>query len=72
MQANKTVTVSGSASGGGVSNPGNKTLTITDDDVPGVTVSTTSLTVTEGSSTTYTVNLGHASQRKCDRQAVEQ
>ena len=37
--ANKTVTVSGVASGGGVSNPSNQTLTITDDDsTPTVTL----------------------------------
>ena len=55
---NKTVTVSGSASGGlGVANPTDKTLTITDDDTRGVTVSTDNLTVTEGGSANYTVKL---------------
>ena len=36
---NKTVTVSATASGGGVANPGNQTLTITDDEgVPTATL----------------------------------
>ncbi len=54
----KEITVSGSASGGrGVAAPASKTLTITDDDTRGVTVSTDNLTVTEGSSANYTVKL---------------
>ena len=55
---NKEITVSGSASGGrGVAAPASKTLTITDEDTRGVTVSTGNLTVTEGSSANYTVKL---------------
>ena len=46
--ANKSVTVSATASGGhGVANPANQTLTITDDDTRGVTVTGTSLRVAE-------------------------
>ncbi len=45
--ANKSVTVSGVASGGGVSNPDSVTLTITDDDTRGITVSETALTLKE-------------------------
>ena len=45
--ANATVIVSGTASGGGVSNPSNVTLTITDDETIGITVSTLSVTITE-------------------------
>ncbi|MCY3728207.1 MAG: hypothetical protein OXF97_04295, partial [Nitrospira sp.] len=44
---NKTVTVSGTASGGGVGHPANQTLTITDDDVRGITVAPGTLTVAE-------------------------
>ena len=55
---NKTVTVSGSANGGlGVMDPTSQTLTITDDDTRGVTISTNDLTVTEGNSADYTVKL---------------
>ena len=44
---NKTVTVSATASGGGVADPDDATLTITDDDTRGVTVSTATLSVDE-------------------------
>ena len=55
---NKEITVSGNASGGlGVAAPNAVTLTITDDDMRGVTISTDNLTVTEGSSDTYEVKL---------------
>ena len=55
--ANKTVTVSGTANGGGVADPANKTLTITDDDTAGVTVSDATLSVAVGSTSTYTLVL---------------
>ncbi len=46
--ANKTVTVSATASGGnGVADPGDQTLTITDDDERGVTVTGSPLTIVE-------------------------
>ena len=47
---NKSVTVSATASGGGVADPGNQTLTITDDDVAptGITLSVSPATVGEG------------------------
>ena len=47
---NKTVTVSATASGGGVANPDNQTLTITDDDAPptGITLSVSPATLGEG------------------------
>ena len=45
--ANKTVTVSATATGGGVANPSAVTLTITDDDTRGVTVTGGSLTMDE-------------------------
>ena len=45
--ANKSVTVSAVSSGGGVANPDNATLTITDNDTRGVTVSAATLTVDE-------------------------
>ncbi len=46
--ANKTVTVSATASGGnGVANPANQTLTITDDDDRGVTISKSEVTIEE-------------------------
>ena len=55
---NKEITVSASASGGmGVEAPEAVTLTITDDDTRGVTVSPTVRNVTEGSSGSYTVVL---------------
>ncbi len=45
---NKTVTVSATASGGGVANPGNQTLTITDDEgVPTVTLALDPTTIDE-------------------------
>ena len=60
--ANKTVTVSGVASGGnGVTNPGSKTLTIEDDDERGLELSAETVTVTEaegtGRTAKYTVVL---------------
>ena len=60
--ANKTVTVSGASSGGnGVTNPANRTLTITDDDARGLELSAETVTVTEATGTgrtaTYTVAL---------------
>ncbi len=58
---NKTVTVSGAASGGRVSNPSDQTLTITDDDERGIVLTLDNVTVTEasGSDNTadYTVRL---------------
>ena len=47
---NKSVTVSATASGGGVANPDNQTLTITDDDAApsGITLSVSPVTVGEG------------------------
>ena len=47
---NKSVTVSATASGGGVTNPDNQTLTITDDDAPptGITLSVSPATLGEG------------------------
>ena len=57
----KTVTVTGVASGGGVSNPSSQTLTITDDDGKGIVLTPDNVTVTEagGSDNTadYTVRL---------------
>ena len=54
----KQVKVSGTASNSeGVASLAEQTLTITDDDERGVTVSTETLTVTEGGSNTYTVVL---------------
>ena len=49
--ANKTVTVSGVASGGGILNPADVTLTITDDDDRGITVSAATLTMAEADNT---------------------
>ena len=49
---NKTVTVSATASGGGVANPGNQTLTITDDEgVPTVTLALDPTTIDETGAT---------------------
>ena len=63
--ADRTVTVSGLASNRvGVTAPGNKTLTIGDDDTRGVTVSPSALTVAEGGDKPYTVVL--ASQPTAD------
>ena len=45
--ANKTVTVSATASGGGVADPTSQTLTITDDDTRGVTVTSDPLSLAE-------------------------
>ncbi len=45
--ANKTVTVSATASGGGVADPSAVTLTITDDDTRGISVSPVTLTLAE-------------------------
>ena len=45
--ANKTVTVSATATGGGVADPANATLTITDDDTRGVTVAGDPLSMDE-------------------------
>ncbi len=47
----KLVTVSGTTSGGAVSNPANQKLTITDDDSKGIVLSKTAVTVTEASGT---------------------
>ena len=62
---NKSVTVSGTASGGGVSNPTNQTLTITDDEgIPTVTLvlSPTSINESGGSNaSTVTASLSHPS-----------
>ena len=59
--ANKTVTVSGSSSGGGVSSPASKTLTITDDDTRALVLTPLAVTVTEATGTgrtaDYTVKL---------------
>ena len=56
--ANKTVTVSGDASNIlGATDPADLTLTITDDDARGVTVTPTALSVGEGDSEEYTVVL---------------
>ena len=64
---NKSVTVSATSSGGGVADPDDATLTITDDDTRGVTVSTATLSVDEADDSdtpakeheaTYTVVLG--------------
>ena len=59
--SNKSVTVSGAASGGRMSNPSDQTLTITDDDERGVVLTLDNVTVTEasGSDNTadYTVRL---------------
>ena len=58
---NKTVTVSATASGGGVANPGNQTLTITDDEgTPTVTLVLTPSTINEsgnGNASTVTATL---------------
>ena len=58
---NKTVTVSATASGGGVANPGNQTLTITDDEgMPTVTLVLTPSTINEsgnGNASTVTATL---------------
>ena len=54
----KTVTVSATAGNSqGATAPANVTLTITDDDIRGVTVSESALTITEGDSGSYTVVL---------------
>ena len=53
----KEVTVSATASGVGVAAPADRTLTITDDDTRGVTVSESTLAFGEGGSATYTVVL---------------
>ncbi|MCY4611533.1 MAG: hypothetical protein OXC38_07550, partial [Gammaproteobacteria bacterium] len=55
--ADKMVTVSGTASGGGVSSPVDQTLTIRDDDARGVALTPTSLAVREGETETYTLVL---------------
>ncbi|MDE0405835.1 MAG: hypothetical protein OXI53_11060, partial [Nitrospira sp.] len=52
---NTTVAVSATASGGGVVNPANATLTITDDDV--ATLSISDVTATEGATATFAVTL---------------
>ena len=58
---NKSVTVSATASGGGVANPGNQTLTITDDEgVPTVTLALDPTTINEsgnGNASTVTATL---------------
>ena len=53
----KTVTVSGAATGGGVANPADVTLSIVDDDAAGLTLNPTSLPMAENTSTQYTVAL---------------
>ena len=55
--ANKTVTVSAVASGGGVANPGDQALTIVDDDARGLILSPSTIAVDEGSDSSYTVRL---------------
>ena len=55
--ADKTVTVSGSVANTAVDAPEDVTLTITDNDTKGVTLSVSSLTVAEGGTGTYTVKL---------------
>ncbi len=55
--ANKSVTVSGTASGGGVSNPADVTLTIRDDEGRSLILNPRTVTVPEGSSANYTVKL---------------
>ena len=56
--ANLTVTVSGAATNSqGVTDPADLSLTITDDDTRGVTVSKSALTVDEGGTAAYTVVL---------------
>ena len=55
--ANKTVTVSGIIATGSATALDNVTLTITDDDTRGVTVSKSTLRIVEGTSGTYTVKL---------------
>ena len=61
--ANKTLTVSGSATNSvGVTNPGNVSLTIADDDsTPTVTLALTSASISENGSTTVTATLSHPS-----------
>ena len=62
---NKSVTVSAAASGGSVANPGNQTLTITDDEEP--TLSIDAPSITEGNNgtvnLTFTVTLAPASSQ---------
>ena len=54
----KTFTVSGSAANaGGISGPDNLTLTVTDDDTKGMIVSETILSLTEGATGSYTLEL---------------
>ena len=56
--SNKSVAVSASVTGGmGIAAPADVTLTITDDDTRGVTVSETTLSIGEGEDGTYTVVL---------------
>ena len=52
-----TVSISGTVGSDAVAAPDEVTLTVTDDDTKGITVSTTALTVTEGGTATYTVVL---------------
>ena len=58
---NKTVTVSGTASGGGVSNPADQTLTITDDDAQVLTLVLSPSSISEnGGTSTVTATLSTA------------
>ena len=54
---NATVTISGATSGTAVLAPDAVTLTVSDDDTKGVTLSSTSVDVNEGATATYTVKL---------------
>ncbi len=56
-KANATVTISGATTSMLVTAPDAVTLTVTDDDTKGVTVSPTDVSVNEGSTATYTVKL---------------
>ena len=55
--ADATVTISGTTASAAVTAPDSVSLTVTDDDTKGVTVSSTSVSVNEGSTATYTVKL---------------
>ena len=57
-EADKTVTVTGTATAGfGIVNPADVRLTLSDDDIRGVTISETSLEIDEGGTAAYTVVL---------------
>ena len=71
--ADKTVRVSGEASNAlGIADPSAVTLTITDDDVRGVTLSETALDLDEGGDGTYTVVLDSEPTAAGDGNAVAQ